>query len=93
MHGSSAVIQTPAQRKLIGRTIPVPPPVSSPSSILLLRLSALSFPPGKSRRTFQKRYFLIFLFFLIVVGPFSSYGGFYVYLLRTQFCNACLYDS
>jgi len=50
-YGSSAVTQTATHGKLIGSTIPA---LSSPSSILLICLTALSFPPGKSRRTFHK---------------------------------------
>jgi hypothetical protein len=57
-HGSSAVIQTPTHSKLIGRTIPVPPPVSSPS--VSLRFHSRQ---EKLVALLQKGYFLIFNFF------------------------------
>jgi hypothetical protein len=55
----------PTHLNLIGHSMTAPPPVYHPAVFFRhLRLTAISFPHGKIRRAFQKRYFRVFIFYL-----------------------------
>jgi hypothetical protein len=72
IQGSPADIITPTHPNVIGCGMTAPPPVLSPSSILLLTLPRVfSFQQRKMRRALKKTPFLMFYIFRIVRKIFS----------------------
>ena len=76
IQGISDETRTPVYSNLIGRSMTALPPVLSPSSTLpQLRLTALSLPQGKIRRSFEKcRYFDYLLFKNCATSNCVSWG-------------------